>query len=66
MFICAWMIFSHWAWAALTTLGWQWPVATTAMPITKSSHLLPSVPYTQLPAAWSTVTGVTWETIPGT
>ena len=28
---------------ALTTLGWQWPVLTTAMPITKSSHLPPSV-----------------------
>ena len=28
------------SWTALTTLGWQWPVLTTAMPMTKSSHLL--------------------------
>src|SRR5262249_17265683 len=31
-----------WSWMAATTLGWQWPVALTAMPAVKSRNRLPS------------------------
>src|SRR5665647_3972746 len=45
MVICACETLVACSCTAATTLGWQCPVLTTAMPMTRSSHLLPSVPY---------------------
>jgi len=44
---------------AATTVGWQWPVDTTAMPAVKSRYCVPSTVVTQEPAplaTWSSVT----------
>ena len=32
----AWITLAHWACAASTTCGWQWPVLVTPMPVVKS------------------------------
>ncbi len=60
--ICACATLVAWSCTAATILGWQWPVFSTAMPITKSSHLLPSVSVTQLPTAVSAVMGASGPT----
>ena len=48
---------SDWARMAATTSGWQWPVATTAIPAAKSRYRLPSTSWTTAPRAVSTTSG---------
>src|ERR1700704_2629289 len=42
---------------AATTLGWEWPVVTTAMPAVKSRNRLPSTSVTQHPSPLSMTKG---------
>src|SRR3982074_3166046 len=47
------------SWMAATTLGWQWPVDTTAMPAVKSRYSLPSTVVIQEPEPDTTFRSVT-------
>src|SRR5689334_13156271 len=48
---------SAWSLMAATTLGWEWPVVTTAMPAVQSRNRFPSTSVTQHPRPWSMTNG---------